>query len=198
MRGEIGEPVAQDDDDLKINTLYALSKYSPGLVLEEHGHCEVPAGCGGVVLRWRDPAAGTPAVLSVACKGNVRAWLDDVEIPTGYLALRPGRRVLTLELRELSEVPSPVLVALRAQQGEAVFYASSAEARSAVGAAWQSRPLDAPEAPFVPMSSADDLLPAPRQQDWRFRRLTDLGARALRADGAAILVRFVFDHREQP
>jgi sulfatase modifying factor 1 len=27
-------------------------------VLEAHSHCEVPAGCGGVVLQWRNPSAG--------------------------------------------------------------------------------------------------------------------------------------------
>ncbi|QPC83696.1 hypothetical protein G4Y79_04755 [Phototrophicus methaneseepsis] len=39
--------------DLKLNALSRFSKSSPRLVLEEYSHCEVPAGCGGVVLRWR-------------------------------------------------------------------------------------------------------------------------------------------------
>mgnify|MGYP001258158642 CR=1 FL=1 len=41
--------------DLKLNSLSRFSKSSPRLVLEEYSHCEVPAGCGGVVLRWRKP-----------------------------------------------------------------------------------------------------------------------------------------------
>jgi len=41
------------DRDLKLNSLSRFSKQSPRLVLEEYSHCEVPAGCGGVVLRWR-------------------------------------------------------------------------------------------------------------------------------------------------
>jgi hypothetical protein len=43
------------DRDLKLNSLSRFSKTSPRLVLEEYSHCEVPAGCGGVVLRWRKP-----------------------------------------------------------------------------------------------------------------------------------------------
>lgn len=41
--------------DLKLNSLSRFSKSSPRLILEEYSHCEVPAGCGGVVLRWRKP-----------------------------------------------------------------------------------------------------------------------------------------------
>ena len=41
--------------DLKLNSLGRYGKSNSRLVLEEHGHCEVPAGCGGVVLRWRNP-----------------------------------------------------------------------------------------------------------------------------------------------
>lgn len=43
------------DRDLKLNSLSRFSKTSPRLVLEEYSHCEVPAGCGGVVMRWRKP-----------------------------------------------------------------------------------------------------------------------------------------------
>lgn len=188
--------MAQDDDDLRINTLHALSKYSPGLVLEEHGHCEVPAGCGGVVLRWRDPAAGTPAVLSVACQGRIRAWLDDVEVHTGYLTLRPGRHVLVLELHELDTVPSPVAVVLRERDDEPALYVSSPDLLFEGELAWQTRPLDAPDAPFVPMRSADDL--PTDEEDWRFRDLGELGARPLRVEAESALVRFVFEYQETP
>jgi hypothetical protein len=37
--------------DLRLNSLSRYTKRSPEYVLEEHSHCEVPAGCGGVVLR---------------------------------------------------------------------------------------------------------------------------------------------------
>lgn len=48
------------DRNLKLNGLSRYTKQSPRLVLEEYGHCEVPAGCGGVVLRWRQPDQPIP------------------------------------------------------------------------------------------------------------------------------------------
>jgi hypothetical protein len=43
-----------------LNSLDRFRKHPGQLVLEEHGHCEVPAGCGGVVLRWRNPNPSPP------------------------------------------------------------------------------------------------------------------------------------------
>lgn len=45
-------------DNLKLNTLDRFTKQPGLLALQESSHCEVPAGCGGVVLRWIDPRAG--------------------------------------------------------------------------------------------------------------------------------------------
>lgn len=54
------------DRELKLNSISRFSKQSPRLVLEEHGHCEVPAGCGGVVLRWR--GADDPIALKLSAR----------------------------------------------------------------------------------------------------------------------------------
>ncbi|MFI5374087.1 MAG: hypothetical protein ACHQ8D_05610 [Candidatus Rokuibacteriota bacterium] len=51
------------DRDLKLNSLSRYAKASPRLVLEEHGHCEIPAGCGGVVLRWWNPDRAIPVTM---------------------------------------------------------------------------------------------------------------------------------------
>ena len=49
-------------DEQRLNSVDRFRKKSERLVLEEHGHCEVPAGCGGVVLRWRtEPEAAALA-----------------------------------------------------------------------------------------------------------------------------------------
>ena len=67
------------DRELKLNSISRSSKQSPRLVLEEHGHCEVPAGCGGVVLRWRGHDDPIPVKLSPQCASNaftsVKSWL---------------------------------------------------------------------------------------------------------------------------
>lgn len=52
--------MASDDEaptpaELRLNSLDRWQKVSSTLILEQHSHCEVPAGCGGVVLRWRRP-----------------------------------------------------------------------------------------------------------------------------------------------
>ncbi len=49
-----------DDKGLNLNNLDRYTKLSPRFVLEEYSHCEVPAGCGGIVLRWRNPEVGIP------------------------------------------------------------------------------------------------------------------------------------------
>ncbi len=49
-------------DKLRLNELQRFRKASTRLALEAHSHCEVPAGCGGVVLRWR--RTGAPIGLS--------------------------------------------------------------------------------------------------------------------------------------
>ncbi len=46
-----------DKPDLRLNELTRFRKTSSRLALEAHSHCEVPAGCGGVVLRWTRPGA---------------------------------------------------------------------------------------------------------------------------------------------
>jgi hypothetical protein len=51
------------DRDLKLNSLSRYAKTSPHLVLEEHGQCEIPAGCGGVVLRWWNPDRAIPVTM---------------------------------------------------------------------------------------------------------------------------------------
>jgi hypothetical protein len=51
------------DRDLKLNSLSRYAKASPHLVLEEHGQCEIPAGCGGVVLRWWNPDRAIPVTM---------------------------------------------------------------------------------------------------------------------------------------
>jgi hypothetical protein len=67
-------------DDVRLNSLDAFTKKSPRFILEEHGGGEVPAGCGGVVLRWINPAAAEPHIrpqrLSSVCDVRVGLGVD--------------------------------------------------------------------------------------------------------------------------
>jgi hypothetical protein len=48
----------------RLNSLDRFRKQPGRLVLEEHSHCQVPAGCGGGVLRRRNPQEGPQAFLA--------------------------------------------------------------------------------------------------------------------------------------
>jgi len=86
--------------ELKLNS---LGRYGKGggsrLVLEEHGHCEVPAGCGGAVLRWRNPNSGLLFLLHGF--GNDEILLDGVSPSSARLLVPFGEHVLSLAVTEL-------------------------------------------------------------------------------------------------
>ncbi|MBX2804152.1 MAG: hypothetical protein KTR31_41210 [Myxococcales bacterium] len=192
--------MANDEEDLRINTLNALTKQSPFVVLEEHSHCEVPAGCGGVVLRWRDPNAGEPGVLRVAgLVGRARAWLDGTEVVNTWLSLLPGRHVLAIELTELPSEPTPCIALVTHQRRDEV----PPLLLSTVGHDWRVHPGDPPTGWTAPdfddtawsiATDATDLVEALSndQSPWRFRGPMRDGATPLRATGPRFAVRATF------
>lgn len=101
---------ADDDEALRLNTLHRFAKHSPRLLLQEYSHCEVPAGCGGVVLRWIDREQGLPVMLRVASLAKrLRVWIDGVEQPSSTFDLLAGAHVLALELIDLPRADTPML-----------------------------------------------------------------------------------------
>ncbi len=93
--------MTDDDDDLKINTLHRFAKASPRLVLHEYSHCEVPAGCGGVVLRWVDPRLGEPATVRVSADETAEVWLDGDPLENARTQLAPGAHVVAVHGRDV-------------------------------------------------------------------------------------------------
>jgi hypothetical protein len=81
-----------------LNSLSRFRKQSGRLVLEEHSHCEVPAGCGGVVLRWRNPFAAVPLTIRLYTPVPAACFLDGAEVLTGRVDLAPGRHAMALAL----------------------------------------------------------------------------------------------------
>jgi len=71
------------DRELKLNSLSRYQKNSPQFILEAHGHCEVPAGCGGVVLRWWNPSQGVPVQMWVYTPGECAFYLDGKPAESG-------------------------------------------------------------------------------------------------------------------
>jgi hypothetical protein len=76
-------------------------KSSPTYVLEEHSHCEVPAGCGGVVLRWRDRFTAIPVDLAGTVIG-AESWetrIDGQELASARPLFPPGLHVVVIAVR---------------------------------------------------------------------------------------------------
>lgn len=95
------EPDLDGQQALQLNTLHRFRKHSPRLLLEEYSHCEVPAGCGGVVMRWVDPDAGTPAVVRVFVEARATLWLNGELIESGRVDVACGPNVLAVALDEI-------------------------------------------------------------------------------------------------
>jgi len=89
------------DRELRLNSLSRYAKESPLFILEEHGHCEVPAGCGGVVLRWRDPRVGVPVRLHLYTAGECRFQLDGVTTTSARPVVPYGEHVLAFALADV-------------------------------------------------------------------------------------------------
>lgn len=87
-----------DDPRLKLNTLDRYRKRSPDLVLQDYSHCEVPAGCGGVVLRWIDPREAIPLLFYVFSPGQCSPWIDGVQVTSAAPLLHVGAHVFAARI----------------------------------------------------------------------------------------------------
>ena len=87
--------------ELKLNTLGRYGKNASNLVLEEHSHCEVPAGCGGVVLRWRNPDDGLPFLLRIFTTHTCQVFLDGIVPPSTRSMIPFGPHVFSLIVSDL-------------------------------------------------------------------------------------------------
>lgn len=193
-----------DDDDLRINTLHRFEKHSPRLILHEYSHCEVPAGCGGVVLRWIDAAKGWPAqVQLLIAHGSGTVWLDGVELASSFVQLRPGRRTIGIRLSREQPQPRPFkLVAFYDDRRERDVVAGGAPRWRCSTAAppdgWAEPAFEDAHWPLVPLAT-DALVGA--QDGWlrsSFERHAAAGGTAFALDTDELWVRLQFTAPEPP
>ena len=85
-------------DEPRLNSLDRFRKHPGRLVLEAYSHCEVPAGCGGAVLRWRNPLEAVPLVIHLYTPVATPCFLDGAELQTGLINLTPGPHVVAVAL----------------------------------------------------------------------------------------------------
>jgi hypothetical protein len=193
-------------DDLNLNSISRFSKRSPRLHLEEHGHCEVPAGCGGVVLRWYNPARGVPILLKAYWPTAPAAILLNGVAPASSRPLVPlGRVVLTIHydstqasagwrlwwpVRSAGQALLMFAISRPESDSHSMTDGSHFIARSAPDGSWRfsvTRPSDAWVLPDFDAAAWPELvvrpLDPPKEEDHRqsyaFRKLTEIGARPL-------------------
>lgn len=190
--------MSDEDDAFRLNSLHRFRKHSPRLLLQEYSHCEVPAGCGGVVLRWIDPRKGLSATLSVRTTGHSpRQWLDGEPLSSNRLELGPGPHVLAFELTELGRRGSPLHVAIGAMAAgdDRVLFTTFPDDRwRATGEAppstWTRPEFDA--STWQELEYHDDpLAQVPDNMRWYWERLGPDGT-ALRVPWSRAWVRFSF------
>src|SRR5262249_26215696 len=87
-------------DGQQLNALGRFRKQPARLVLEEYSHCEVPAGCGGVVLRWRNPLAAISVLLHVYTARKATTLIDGKARHHGLMDLGIGRHVFAARIPE--------------------------------------------------------------------------------------------------
>ncbi|MEZ4322738.1 MAG: hypothetical protein R3F61_35045 [Myxococcota bacterium] len=184
-----------DDPELELNTLHRFAKHSPRLVLEEYSHCEVPAGCGGAILRWRDPADGVPLQLVVAADGEVTALIDGAFVGSRF-SLKPGAHTIAVALTN-ARTPAIALALREAGPGRdlnpgAILWVTGPDTRvtRVHTEGWG-------QAGF----RDDHWQPPPRadvdlgSREWRFRQLENLGAQVVPTLGPDLWLRGTFEVR---
>ena len=74
----------------RLNSLSRYTKKSDRLVLDTYS-----AGCGGIVLRWRDPNEGMPIRFNLAATSMTELYLDGQPIERATI-LAPGEHVMAI------------------------------------------------------------------------------------------------------
>lgn len=172
-------------DELEINTLHRFAKHSPGLILEQHSACEVPAGCGGIVMRWVNPARQAYLLFTLVNAGKAHLYLDGREVHSAAFTVPVGPHVLALHLESSA---SFILSAERDPEPQArLLFCSLADD------SWRATDQTPPDNWNQPDFSADwpalqECEATPEvQQRWGYPRLTQTGARSLGRPGAGPL-----------
>jgi hypothetical protein len=183
------------DDASKLNGPDRYRKRSPRLVLEEHSHCEVPAGCGGVVLRWiHADREVTVRVRLYSYLAGATLTIDGATPASSRPLLARGDHVLAIHARAARGVGA-ILASVRFNEksydrsvsratGLAFACDSTADGTwratttPPADARWRSDPFD--DRAWTPM--IEMAVPPPPEREgrsWAHRDLTNDGVRGL-------------------
>ncbi len=142
--------------DKRLNSLDQFRKQSGRLVLEEHSHCEVPAGCGGVVLRWRNPLARQLLSLELWCPVEPECAVDGLAVDSSMIDLAPGPHVVSLVLKDAGLSAGLLMFALVRHRGADPKIDSDVKVLSSADGSWK----------FSLAAPADAWMLTPEDGDW--------------------------------
>ena len=198
-------------DDLNLNSLKRFRKQTDHYVLEEHGSCEVPAGCGGVVLRWRSPDTGVYVRFQTWVTGaKSKLWLDGAELRGSHSELTTTEHVLGIEMTECQIDEMALMLSItpqvsierpaHVQKVQPTVVSQQPEAwkwtLTPPGEGWAA--IDFPDETWQPMSFKK--VTPPEESDWRsysYNHCLQQGASPIGVEGCdsnpkQIWVRFRF------
>jgi hypothetical protein len=191
------------DEDLKLNDLSRFSKSSRRLVLREYSNCEVPAGCGGVVFRWKKPDNPVAFEMLLFIPGKFELLIDGNPPQSACPFLERGEHVLSLIISNFKSSYGLLLFAGKTGETgfcykEIEFYEGDKRERvlSLPDSSWKyllSPPTDElwTELKFDDSSwksMISKVLPPIAEQDsrqYQIRSLSELGAQSLGIEEAA-------------
>lgn len=181
--------------DLNLNSIDRFQKHSPRLILEQFSHCEVPAGCGGVVLRWRDPDAGLPVVFHIGVMGKADLFVNGREIASRTV-LPWGENVLAIRLTEF-DGQFPFIMSAEADFASSIERRPIEDGCTSVSGRWKFCPVELEgwtQRDFDDSKWSGLTVPNndfPKQQSWRFEGIQRDGAQPLRipGDSATVCIR---------
>jgi len=182
--------------EVQVNAVSRYEKSSGRLVLEEYSSCEVPAGCGGAILRWIDPLEALPLHLWLWTTGEAEAFFDGAPITSSRFDARAGSHVFALCVRPKEDLPAqlafsfgytddakgdvepsrsrPLGKKIQILSGAGVVIVGSP--REPVGDAWRSLAFDDSGWPaLVRMSAAIK----DGAKDWHLEQVQQTGARVV-------------------
>ncbi len=146
------------DEDLKLNDLSKFSKSSRRLILREYSNCEVPAGCGGVVFRWKNPDDAIAFETLSFILGEFELFLDGNTPQSACPLLERGEHILSLVISNFQSNYGFLMFAGRSgESGASLFYEGDRKVRI----------LSSPD------SSWKFLLNAPMEESWTGLKFDD-------------------------
>lgn len=184
---------------MRLNELARFAKRSQRLALEAHSHCEVPAGCGGAVLRWRRPGAPLGIWISTyLTPGCTDLRLDGMPLDETRVKVAPGEHVLSFVVDQPRAKTGFVLA--RVELRPTIQTAHTPVGNSGEHGRWhaaRSEPQEGWRAPGFDVTGFETLIeaPVPEPDDhkrWMVQSMGATAGRGLSGDATRAWVRWSF------